>query len=69
MKKYILDDDDQRVSDGDEIHFSYGIPPVRVDGIVVTIKRELWVLTPGHNPNRCKMEDLRDFVGNFYKSN
>jgi len=63
----ILDDDGEKVRNGDVILFSYGIPPVRVFGSVVILKRELWVLTPGHNPDRCRMAELRDHVGGFYK--
>jgi len=65
----ILDDDGETVRNGDVILFSYGIPPVRVFGSVVLLKRELWVLTPGHNPDRCRMAELRDHVGAFYKQN
>ena len=66
--KTILDDDGESVKNGDTIVFCYGIPPVRVTGPIVVRKGTLWVLTPGHNPDRCLMSELRGHVGNFYKS-
>ncbi len=63
----MIDDDGEVVEDGDKIQFSYGIPPVRVIGRVVTIKGALWVLTPGHNPAESPMATLREHVELFYK--
>lgn len=64
-----FDGDDEPVGEGDTISFTYGIPPVRVVGPVVRIRGELWVETPGHHPDRCKMSELREAVGDFYKAN
>jgi hypothetical protein len=65
--KTIKDDDGARVRHGDVIVFSYGIPPIRVYGSVVYEQGDLWVLTPGHTPERERMSRLRKFVGTFYK--
>lgn len=64
-----VDEDGNPVGDGDAISFSYGIPPVRVSGQVGWLNGELWVFTPGHNPTRCKMTELREYVGCFYREN
>jgi hypothetical protein len=61
-----LDDDNRLVWPGDRVSFSYGIPPVAVIGQVVLIDGERWVETPGHSPARCRLSELRDFVGSFY---
>jgi len=65
--KTIKDDDGVRVRHGDVILFSYGIPPIRVYGSVVYEEGDLWVLTPGHTPERERMSELRDSVERFYK--
>ena len=64
----MLCDDGEQVGDGDEIIFSYGIPPVRVCAQVENFEGELWALTPGHNPSRCRLSELRDYVELFYKA-
>lgn len=64
----MLDDDGEQVGDGDEITFSYGIPPVRVLASIEVIEGELWAMTPGHKPSRCKLSELRDHVEIFYKA-
>lgn len=64
----MLDSDGDKVTDGDEITFSYGIPPVRVCAQVEAFEGELWALTPGHNPSRCRLSELRDHVELFYKA-
>ena len=61
-------DDGEQVEDGDEISFSYGIPPVRVCARVEAFEAELWALTPVHNPSRCRLSELRDYVELFYKA-
>ena len=65
----ILDSNDEPVTAGDEITFAYGngIPPVRVCAKVEEIEGHLWALSPGHNPSRCKLSELRDHVKIFYK--
>lgn len=61
------DDDGKWVSAGDRIRFSYGIPPVGVDGKVVDRKGKLWVLTTGHIPGACPLRRLRRHVGEWFK--
>lgn len=63
----IRDEDGKTVKDGDTITFSYGIPPVRVEAKIAEIKGELFAMTPGHNPDRCKVKDLPKHVGEFWK--
>jgi len=64
----MLCDDGEKVGDGDEIIFSYGIPPVRVCAQVEAFEGELWALTPGHNPSRCRLSELRAHVELLYKA-
>lgn len=67
-RKALLKDDDGRfILPGDRVWFSLGIPPERVEGPVVTIEGELWILTPRHKPRRCRMSMLREYVGAFFK--
>ena len=61
------DDDGIRIKERDWVMFTYGIPPVYVRGEVVRRDNRLIVLTPGHNPTHCRLSELRDFVGSFYK--
>ena len=63
----IIDDDDHEIKAGDRVSFSYGIPPVYVEGEVIRKSGRLVVLTPGHKPESCAMYRLRDCVGGFYK--
>jgi len=68
MKTPYHDDDGVRIKERDWVSFCYGIPPVYVKAKVVRDKKYvLTVLTPGHNPEACRLSDLRDFVGGFYK--
>lgn len=62
-----MDDEGNLVLPGDHVSFTYGIPPVHVIAKVATIRGESWVLTPGHKPNRCRLRDLREFVGGYFK--
>lgn len=61
------DDGGFEVGAGDTITFSYGIPPVGVEGKVIDRARELIVLTPGHNPPEVALRLLRRHVAGFYK--
>ncbi|KSV95427.1 hypothetical protein [Sinorhizobium sp. GL28] len=63
----IHDEDGKAVKAGDRITFSYGIPGVRVEAPIVEIRGELFAMTPGHTPDRCKLKDLRKHVGEFWK--
>jgi hypothetical protein len=64
-----FDDDDEPVREGDTIQFAYGIPPVSVIAKVVSVGGKLWVLTPGHNPEKCLLCKIREYTGGFYKQN
>lgn len=67
MKTPYHDDDGVRIKERDWVTFTYGIPTVYVKGEVVRYKDRLIVLTPGHNPEACRLSQLREFVGSFYK--
>lgn len=67
MKTPYHDEDGIRVTERDWVEFSYGIPPVKVVAEIVRYKDRLIVLTPGHNPEACRLSKLREFVGIFYK--
>ena len=56
------------ISTGDTIYFAYGIPGVGVHASVVDIKGVLWVLTPGHKPEKIKLSELEKHVGQFWKT-
>ena len=61
------DDDGEPVRAEDSIFFICGLPPAPVTGLVVYEKGDLWVLTPGHNPDRCKLSEIRQHIGAYYK--
>ncbi len=63
----LLDDDGVAVKEGDRVSFSYGIPPMRVEGPVIELDGILWVKTPEHQPTSCRLDQLREFVGGFFK--
>ena len=63
----LRDDDGKRVTAGDSVRFSYGIPPVPVVAKIVTCDGRLIALTPGHNPPECNLRTLRRAVGSWYK--
>jgi hypothetical protein len=65
----MLDDDGNRVSAGDSVRFSYGIPPVCVLAKLVQRGKQLIALTPGHNPTECNLRRLRKHVGGWFKHN
>jgi hypothetical protein len=67
MKTPYHDDDGIRIKQGMWVSFTYGIPPVCVAGEVVRQGNLLVVLTPGHNPPQCRLSELRECVGEFYK--
>lgn len=66
MGKALRDSDGVRVTAGQMIRFSYGIPPVPVFAPVVYRNAKLVVLTPGHNPSECAVSELMDHVGDFW---
>lgn len=63
------DDDGNFVRHGDQVRFSYGIPPVGVEADLVEEDGDLVALTPGHNPDRVALKSLRRFVGGWWKIN
>lgn len=65
----MLDDDKQKVSSGDTVRFSYGIPPVLVKANLVQRGNKLIALTPGHDPTECNLRSLRKYVGGWFKHN
>lgn len=68
MKTPYHDDDGVRIKQGMWVSFCYGIPPVYVRGLVGRDKKYvLTVLTPDHNPKSCRLSELREFVGSFYR--
>lgn len=64
---YLLDDDRCRVTAGDTVLFTYGIPPIVVRARIRHIDGVLWVMTPGHRPDSVRLRELRSMVGGFYK--
>ena len=65
----LLDDENQKVSSGDTVNFSYGIPPVCVRAKLVQRGRQLIALTPGHKPAECNLRSLRKYAGVWFKAN
>ena len=61
------DDDGHTVRAGDKIHFSFGIPPLRVIAEVVDVGGRLFVLTPGLQPDSTNLRTLRRYVGGWRK--
>lgn len=62
------DSDGKIVRAGDRIRFSYGIPPIVVVAEVVERDGVLIALTPGHNPDECKLRTLRRHVCEWFKA-
>lgn len=62
-----IDDDGNPVRAGDVVAFAYGIPPVRVEAKIRDIGGILFAMTPGHKPDKCKLSELRRYVGSFYR--
>lgn len=60
------DNDGFEVKEGDVVSFSYGIPPVGVKAPIVLKDGELFAITEGHNPSKCKLKWLKKNIG-FYK--
>ena len=54
-----------KVESGCLIESSYGIPPVKIVGTAIEAGNVLWVLTPGHNPSRCKLTAFKRHLGEF----
>ena len=67
LKTGIFDLEGTEVMIGGHVSFSFGIPPISVPRAPVVIQKGvIWVLTPGHNPTRCRLSRLDEYVGGFY---
>lgn len=66
--KLSKDSNGDELRDGDLITFSYGIPPVGVVARLVDRDGHLFALTPGHNPAECRLDRLKRYVHDFYKT-
>jgi len=65
--KRLRDDDGEWVTVGDNVRFSYGIPPVVVVAPIIERDGSLIALTPDHNPKECNLRSLRRYTGGWYK--
>lgn len=65
---HLLDDDGLRVTSGDRVRFSYGIPPFLVIAEVVMREGKLIALTPEHTPKECNLRSLRKYVGAWFRN-
>ena len=63
----ITDMDGKPIKAGDTIVFSYGIPGARVEAPIVDVKGKLYAMTPGHTPDKCRLDKLEGYVGAFWK--
>jgi len=63
----LRDDDGVWTTAGDTVRFSYGIPPVGVDALIIERGGKLIGLSPGHAPSEFNLRALRRYVGNWYK--
>ncbi|EBA18368.1 hypothetical protein RSK20926_11634 [Roseobacter sp. SK209-2-6] len=61
------DIDGETVQVGDRIAFSFGLPPVRVEGIICERDGELILPTPAHKPTESTLDEIRDHCGGFWK--
>ena len=68
-RQRIRDSDGALVKPGDKITFSYGIPFVNVIADVIVRDGRLIALCPGHNPPECPVDEIREYVGDFYLCN
>jgi hypothetical protein len=62
-----VDSDGVTVREGDYIHSSYGIPPIKIIGEIAVVDGALWVLTPGHEPTSCTLALFKEHLGEFWK--
>lgn len=60
------DMDGEPVKAGDTIAFCYGIPPVRVEGVVFKRNGRLMLPTPGHNPSEDTLWSIKRNCGGFW---
>lgn len=66
-KRIEKDGDGEEVKAGDRISFSYGIPPVRVEGVLFERDGKLIMPTSGHNPAEATLAMIRRHTGGFWK--
>ncbi len=52
---------------GDKIAFVYGIPPIRVEGMLSEREGKLIMPTPNHTPKEATLAQLRYHCGGFWK--
>ena len=67
MMKVEKDEDGVPVYAGDTIAFSYGIPPVRVEGVLFERDGKLIMPTPAHTPKEATLAEIRRYCGIFWK--
>lgn len=65
-RKYHKDDDGRLTGDGDTISFSFGIPPLYVESLIIERDGKLFALTPDCSPKECRLDKLRSYVGAWY---
>lgn len=57
----------ETVKAGDTIAFTYGIPPVRVEGVLFERDGKLIMPTPEHTPKEATLGQIRYNCGGFWK--
>lgn len=55
------------VKAGDRVAFTYGIPPVRVEGVLFERDGKLIMPTPDHNPPEATLPQINYHCGGFWK--
>jgi len=68
-RPHMRDDGGKWVTAGDTVLFSYGIPPVSVNALIIERNGRLIGLCHGHNPSEFNLRSLRRHVGSWYKYN
>jgi len=59
--------DGETIKTGDLVAFSYGIPPVRVEGPVSVKDGQLYMATPGHGPGGGTLAFIDKHAGPIWK--
>ena len=62
-KRHPRDMDGEPVKAGDTVAFSYGIPPVYVEGVVFERNGRLILPTPGHKPEEESLWSIKRHYG------
>lgn len=63
----VVDAEGNAVQAGDTVYFRYGIPPVRVEGVLFERDGELVMPTKGHNPEETTLTHLNRCGYEFWK--